>query len=642
MQAVEVKIKGFSAFLAQAELSLQQRGLVLLEGLNHDSTSAKSNGSGKTSILKAITWCLFGEYVDGDRTVEVIHKKAKRAEVSTLWIDEETETAYNVTRSQTKSGQSLHVEMTSGDAWVSIDGKNKKDTQAKIEAIFGINYQTWCNTILYAAGDLTRFAARTTDDAERKRMFKQIYGLGVFDTAREVIAESSRSVRGKLDEAERAVMRRKTQIETLNVKGLEANVSTAEIGRAAELKRKDQVILNLEQTIERLRREAERAEVQRELMVRHSSRLDEITVKLAELDREIEAGREALVDADGDRTREKVGQLISQLNDVRRQENRLVGDRCPICRSSFTELGDARSYKEELAREDRELSLQVDRLSSVLAERDAELSKRRAVVKLKMGELQQLSSEATRLRSEMREAERFVASLATVEQQISGLKANIEANRQERERVRVAPNPYAGLLAEEKTKQAKWSLLLKGEEQVVAEHRENLAYFDFWREAFSDRGLISFVIDQVLPLLNRRTNEKLQVLSDGDIVVLFDSESALRSGELRDRIGMRTMIEGLNDVTPSTAQEKKISLSTALALMDIVSSRQNKKIDLQLLDEPFDGLDEIGKQRAVDLLQQQGESKATILVTTHDPTVAGVFTRRILVERKNGEAKLVE
>lgn len=642
MQAVQIKIKGFSTFLSPVELSLQQRGLVLLEGLNHDSTSTKSNGSGKTSILKALTWCLFGEYVDGDRTVEVIHKRTKKAEVTTLWIDEETETAYSVTRSQTKSSQSLHIEMTSGDEWVSIDGKNKKDTQSKVEAIFGLDYQTWCNTILYAAGDLTRFAARSTDDAERKRMFKTIYGLGVFDDAREVIAESSRNVRAKLEDAERAVMKRKAQIETVDVANLEYQVKLAETQRQAELKRFDEKVINLKQSIERLRGEAEKAKAQRVVKAQQEQQLDAISVKLEELDREVEAERAALMEGERDQTRENLAQLVSQANDVRRQANRLVGDRCPICRSSFTELGEARNYKEELAREDRDLSMQIERLKVVVDQRDAEQAKRRAAVKLKMGETQKFSSEATCLRASIRDIEHFISSLENVERQIQGFTMNIEITRTDTERVKSAPNPYAGLLAEAKTKLGKLNLLLLGEEQAAAEGRDMLAYFDFWREAFSDRGIISFVIDQVLPVLNRKTNEKLQVLSDGDIVVIFDSESALRSGELRDRIGMRTMIEGLNDVTPSTAQEKKISLSTALALMDIVASRQNKKIDLQLLDEPFDGLDEVGKQRAVELLQKQEENKGTILVTTHDPTVAGVFTRRILVERKNGEAKLVE
>jgi DNA repair exonuclease SbcCD ATPase subunit len=122
MQAIEVTMKGFGPFLEEQTFPLQGRGLVLLEGRNHDSTSALSNGAGKTAVLKAITWCQFGQYVDGDKGVEVVHRRAKKGEVRMMWVDEDSDTGYCVTRSQTKQKQSLQLEMTSGDEWVSING----------------------------------------------------------------------------------------------------------------------------------------------------------------------------------------------------------------------------------------------------------------------------------------------------------------------------------------------------------------------------------------------------------------------------------------------------------------------------------------------------------------------------------------
>ena len=59
MKIGNVNIEGFMA-IGSAVLGLADRGLVLIQGINKDDASAQSNGSGKSTIPDAISWCLYG------------------------------------------------------------------------------------------------------------------------------------------------------------------------------------------------------------------------------------------------------------------------------------------------------------------------------------------------------------------------------------------------------------------------------------------------------------------------------------------------------------------------------------------------------------------------------------------------------
>ena len=64
--------------LTKASIPLDGQGLVLIRGVNNDTTAASSNGSGKTTMFKAMSWCLFGEVVgDGRVTNEIIRQGSK-------------------------------------------------------------------------------------------------------------------------------------------------------------------------------------------------------------------------------------------------------------------------------------------------------------------------------------------------------------------------------------------------------------------------------------------------------------------------------------------------------------------------------------------------------------------------------------
>ena len=58
-------VEGFLS-IGFAEVDLEDRGFVLLNGINNNpDDGTQSNGSGKSSLMEALVWCLTGETIRG-------------------------------------------------------------------------------------------------------------------------------------------------------------------------------------------------------------------------------------------------------------------------------------------------------------------------------------------------------------------------------------------------------------------------------------------------------------------------------------------------------------------------------------------------------------------------------------------------
>lgn len=84
MKFLKLQVENFMA-LASAEVELDQRGLVLIQGVNSGDSSATSNGAGKSTLMNSLMWCLYGETahgVKGDDVLSTGHEKNCRVMVT--------------------------------------------------------------------------------------------------------------------------------------------------------------------------------------------------------------------------------------------------------------------------------------------------------------------------------------------------------------------------------------------------------------------------------------------------------------------------------------------------------------------------------------------------------------------------------
>jgi len=144
----------------------------------HVAALTGENGAGKSSILDAITWALWGK-ARGDSDEDRIRAGAQQC---TVKLDFEVNgRRFKVVRTKKRgkgkaSGQST---LTLFDDQQDITGATIKETQAAIIDLIKMDYQTFCNSVFLRQGHSDEFTI--ADPADRKRVLINILALDQYD-----------------------------------------------------------------------------------------------------------------------------------------------------------------------------------------------------------------------------------------------------------------------------------------------------------------------------------------------------------------------------------------------------------------------------------------------------------------------------
>ena len=186
-------LSGFLSYQDPVELNLEGLELACISG---------SNGAGKSSILDAITWALFGEARCRDDDA-LINSHVNAAEVI---CDFEYETnLYRVQRSKPR-GKTTVLEFyvqTPDFTWRTLTEKTVRDTEARIRQILRMDYETFTNASFFLQDRADQFAQQ--QPANRKKVLSSVLGLEVWETYRAQAQVQRREVEADLRSVEAQV-----------------------------------------------------------------------------------------------------------------------------------------------------------------------------------------------------------------------------------------------------------------------------------------------------------------------------------------------------------------------------------------------------------------------------------------------------
>ena len=364
----------------------------------HVACLCGQNGHGKSALLDAVTWCLWGE-ARGKTQDDLISYGADECRVELEFLSRDT--SYRVIRSRSRAGgrrrqgvSDLQFQVLGSDAAIAITGDHIRETQAKIEQTIGMDYDAFINSAFLLQGRADEFTNKTP--ADRKAVLSKILGLEAYDRIQERARQRLDEGKSSSSEIEGSLGRMRSDLENIGDPAIEL----------AEVKmRLDDVNRQTEES--RGRVEGLRAQVGELDFLRES--LTELGVNITGIRSDIEQLESALSASQG-RLRGYLD-LIQEADPIRQGSERLI-----LARHRLETLEEARGRYDQLGESKNQLQRSIDTSRTLLEAKIAQLIRRVHV------ELGPKAGAETELAGQLAQVQQRLNGLDQEKVQVAGLR----------------------------------------------------------------------------------------------------------------------------------------------------------------------------------------------------------------------------
>jgi len=167
----KLTLSNFMCYRQATELDFADIHLACLTG---------HNGHGKSALLDATTWALWGK-ARASSSDELVSTGERDMSVQFEFSLDDVQ--YRVLRSRELSGKRgkgyLELQTAAGDAWTPLTGPTMRETQDQINRLLRMDYDTFINSAFLVQGRADEFTVKAP--AERKQVLSDILGLALYD-----------------------------------------------------------------------------------------------------------------------------------------------------------------------------------------------------------------------------------------------------------------------------------------------------------------------------------------------------------------------------------------------------------------------------------------------------------------------------
>ena len=188
---------------------------------------------------------------------------------------------------------------------------------------------------------------------------------------------------------------------------------------------------------------------------------------------------------------------------------------------------------------------------------------------------------------------------------------------------------------EKKTIEKRIALIKKDETDVIKVKLEKVRLV---KEAFSQKGLKTIVVDFVLSSLEEKVNEILSQLSD--FRIHLDTQKKGSDGESIVEGLFITVINEVNEEMPFESYSGGEKVRIIFSISEALASLGKSKIGFRLLDEAVLALDDNSLESFMDVVTSLLNDFDQVLFISHVQGIKDLFEKKITVTKHNGISKI--
>jgi DNA repair protein SbcC/Rad50 len=673
MIPIQLRIAGFLSYRDSVEVDFTTFDVACISG---------QNGAGKSSLLDAMTWALFGQARKRDDSL--VNLQSKAAEVALTFGYENN--IYRVQRTLPRGKTTvLEFQIKSGDEWKPLTERTSRDTQARIEQTLRLDYDTFINAAFFLQGKADQFTQQNAN--KRKEVLSNILGLEIWETYKARTVEKRRGLEEEAIGIDRSIADIDSELEEEEPRKQRFKELEADLKRLSEARKtQDDALENLRKVAASLDQQlvAEKAKMDEE---RRGLKEQEKVIggqhlAISELTAQIESAKKSLTEAEEklakrneleanrNASREEYAKLKAenellktQMDELKERIDRLEaaeGATCPLCgqtlseehrQSTLTQLQDEGKEKgdrfrankssfDDLAKRILDYEMQMVKVENAERER---LKQSNAVTQLAERietTRDSIKNWETVSAKRLKEVETILASkkysvdlqkpsvnldeaeraLRDLQEQVNRLNQEVGAARQK-----------VSVLDELRKRKADFSSTREALALQIAHHKT-------LERAFGKDGVPALLIEQALPEIESKANELLDRLSDGQMSIRFVTQAEYKDkkrDDLKETLDIQISdAAGMRDYEMYSGGEAfRVNFAIRLALSEVLAQRKGARLQTLVIDEGFGSQDVQGRQRLIEAINLVRSDFAKILVITHLDELKDAFPTRIEVEK---------
>jgi len=183
MKIQNLSLEGFLSYQEKVEIDFTSFELACISG---------ENGSGKSSILEAVTWVIFGKARQSNESLINLQSDTAIVTLSFEYAGEN----YIIQRSNQR-GKAARLTLKTPE--LDLTERTTRDTQNKIENILKVDYDTFTNAVFFLQGQSDQFVSASS--GQRKKVLFDILGLGAWEDYRLKAASKIKEIEQKMEQS---------------------------------------------------------------------------------------------------------------------------------------------------------------------------------------------------------------------------------------------------------------------------------------------------------------------------------------------------------------------------------------------------------------------------------------------------------